>query len=213
MTRLAFDHVVLAVPDVAAGRERFADTTGCRPIDGGPHDALGTRNAIVAFEGGRYLELIGPDPDTRTDRNFGGRLERLSSDRLLGWAIRTNDLMAIVEAARPHGLDPTRVLTVHRDRPDGTRLEWSMVGLRGSGGAWPFFLDWRDAPHPTVDAPVVGSIAGFEAYLPCDDVDALPFARTDGAVLLAGPARLVLAFESARGVVEWSEADPGGLFG
>ncbi len=175
--------------------------------------ALGTRNAIVAFEGAGYLELIGPDPDNRTDDNFGGHLALLASDRLLGWAIRTRDLASLVDSARQHGLDPTDIMAVHRRRPDGTRLDWEMVGLRGVGGAWPFFIDWHDAPHPSVDAPAVGRVRSFDARLPVDDVQRLSFARTKGARFSEGPPRLSVVFESRRGQIEWTQADPRGLFG
>ena len=213
MTRFALDHVVLAVPDLALGCARFADTTGCRPIEGGPHSALGTRNALVAFDGERYLELIGPDPGTCSETNLGGRLAEQVEDRLLAWAIRTDDLEPLRAEALRQGLEPTTVLSVERIRPDGARLTWRMVGLAGRGGAWPFFIDWGDAPHPSVDAPRVGALLDCEARLPVEDARALPFARTEGARLVEGAPGLRVAFESPRGEVVWSIDDPLGFFG
>lgn len=213
MTRLALDHVVLAVPDLALGCARFADTTGCRPIDGGPHGTLGTRNALVAFDGERYLELIGPDPDTRGETNLGGRLAEQVGDQLLAWAIRADDLEPLRAEALRQDLAPSTLLSVERMRPDGARLAWQMVGLVGRGGAWPFFIDWRGAPHPSADAPRVGALLDFEARLPVEDTGALLFARTSGARLVEGPPGLRVAFESPRGEVAWSVDDPLGFFG
>ena len=43
------DHLVIAAPDLADAKTAFADATGCMPVDGGAHNGLGTRNALVSF--------------------------------------------------------------------------------------------------------------------------------------------------------------------
>jgi len=57
------DHIVLAAPDLDEAKRSFNDQTGVMPMDGGPHENLGTRNALVSFGDGVYLEIIAPDPE------------------------------------------------------------------------------------------------------------------------------------------------------
>ena len=63
----ALDHIVFATSNLALATEAFADLTGCLPIPGGPHPVMGTRNALVSFGDGVYLEIIGPDPERKVD--------------------------------------------------------------------------------------------------------------------------------------------------
>ena len=55
------DHVILAVPDLAAGAAEFARTTGVEPIAGGVHPGLGTANMLVALSPVTYLEIAPAD--------------------------------------------------------------------------------------------------------------------------------------------------------
>ena len=213
MHGLELDHIVRAVPDLNLACERFADETGVRPAEGGPHPGMGTRNALAALDGGTYVEWIGPDPALDTPAPMGARLAALGEPVLLHWAARTRDMSGLGEALGAAGLDPTPPLETRRERPDGVVLVWDLMGLPGRGGAWPFFIDWRDAPHPSVDAPQLGPLERCVATLDCDGLAALPFAATTGIELEAGPPRLHAVFQAGRSVVEWTTSGPMGFFG
>lgn len=61
MTDAHLDHLVCALPDLAAGVAEFAERTGVTPVAGGSHPG-GTANYLVGFGPATHLEIIGPDP-------------------------------------------------------------------------------------------------------------------------------------------------------
>ena len=91
VTAPAFDHVVIAAPDLEMAKREFEARTGVAPVDGGPHVGLGTCNALVSFaaegQGQNYLEIIAPDPDQDLNGTFGGRLAKLAEPELLEGSI------------------------------------------------------------------------------------------------------------------------------
>jgi len=211
--RLDVDHFVLAGPDLSRSREAFADRTGVVPAPGGLHEGMGTRNALASLGDGLYLELIVSDPETATEGNLGGRLSALDEPTLFAWALRTDDLATVAHALVREGRSPSPIFQATRDQPGGPRLVWNLMGLTGLGGAWPFFIDWRDCAHPSRSAPSVGCLAAFEATIPVSDLGRLPFSGAKGIRLAEGPAALSLTIETPRGTVSWSEPDPRGFYG
>ena len=101
---------------------------------------------------------------------------------------------------------------IDRTLPDGTKLTWELLWLHKMSGTWPFFIDWLDAPHPSVDSPKVGALLAFTVDLPVDDSNRLPFETPARVELRTGAPRMSLAFESIRGPIEWSADDPKGFF-
>jgi hypothetical protein len=146
------DHLVLGAPDLAEAVAQFTARTGVAPARGGSHAGLGTANYLVDLGGGGYLEIIGPDldqPAPAQPRPFG--IDELDAPRLVTWAVRTDDLDALVAEAREAGYDPGAPLAMSRRAPDGTLLEWRLTPpLFGYGdGLVPFVIDWGGTPHPT----------------------------------------------------------------
>jgi hypothetical protein len=146
------DHLVLAAPDLATAVQAFAERTGVQPAPGGSHVGLGTANQLVDLGGGGYLEIIGPDPDQPAPaqpRPF--RIDELDAPRLTTWAVRTDDLDALLADARAGGYDPGDALAMSRRTPDGALLEWRLTPPRFDygDGLVPFLIDWDTTPHPT----------------------------------------------------------------
>lgn len=101
------DHLIYGVPVLADGVNQFESCFGVRAQPGGKHQGLGTHNALLGLGQSTYLEIIAPDPDQPVPampRPFG--LDSLAGPRLVGWAIRCDDIDARVARARAQGYDP-----------------------------------------------------------------------------------------------------------
>jgi catechol 2,3-dioxygenase-like lactoylglutathione lyase family enzyme len=208
------DHIVLAAPDLEKAKEAFHAQTGVTPVDGGPHAGGGTRNALASFGNGAYLEIIAPDPAQPLAGTRGERFARMPESQLLHWAIRVEDLNSVADRAIAAGLSPTPVTPMTRDQPDGTRLEWELMGISGHehGGCVPFFIDWLKSPHPSDAAPYVGGLDTLRIELP-EKSPSFRFleSRPQGATLVEGMAKVTIAFESPRGQITWTARNPDGF--
>jgi len=198
------DHVVIAAPDLDSAKQRFLKTTGLMPVDGGKHVGLGTRNALVSFGEGKYLEIVAPDPEQDLSDGFGAVLASLDNEQLLHWAVSSDSLEALSEGAARLGFNPGAVRSVSRAQPNGTLLEWKLMGLSGHdlGGIVPFYIDWLECPHPADNSPIVGAVELFEITVPATTLlhDWLSPAP-DGVRLSIGPPRVRLHFQSPKGMV------------
>jgi hypothetical protein len=149
------DHVVLAVPDLAAASTRFAALSGIVPLPGGRHLGLGTANRLVGLGAGRYLEIVGPDPaspNPQRPRPFG--IDGLTQPHLVTWARATGEIDNAVARARHAGYDPGAPRAMSRRTPDGALLSWRLT-LAADGmdtGVVPFLIEWGNTPHPSAQA-------------------------------------------------------------
>lgn len=164
----SLDHLVYAAPDLDEAARHVETLTGVRPVEGGRHPGLGTRNRLLGLGGRRYLEVIGPDPDQPAPdrpRPFG--LDELTGPRLVTWAIRVGDIEDRVGRARARGYDPGDAERMSRRTADGELLRWRLTSIRD--GPVPFLIDWGTTVHPgDRDLPVV-SLASFTAAHPEPD--------------------------------------------
>jgi hypothetical protein len=152
------DHLVLAGTDLAALVTDVAEQFGSSPVPGGPHPGRGTRNELVGLGAGRYLELIGPDPDQPPPagpRQFG--IDAITEPTLVAWCARpTRPLADIVAEASVAGFDLGPLASMSRQRPDGVLLQWQLTFPQlatADEGTVPFLIDWGDSPHPTTTLP------------------------------------------------------------
>lgn len=167
------DHLVYAVPDLAASVDWFEGATGVRPAIGGSHDAMGTHNALVSL-GECYLELIAPDPDQPDPPTSGlprpfGLDEVLAADgpALVGFAVRPDDDETIDEVAdrmADAGHDPGEVVGMSRSTPDGVLLAWRLT--LPTDRTIPFVIDWGETPRPNSTQPGGLELADFVVVHP-----------------------------------------------
>lgn len=204
------DHLVLGVPDFAAGLEHVARLTGVTPTAGGAHPGQGTRNAVLRLGPKRYLEVLGPDPE-QTPAHHGLRfdLDKLKAPSLVAWCLRVGDLEEHVERARQLGMAPTGVVPLSRQTPAGEVLRWRVAGLglgsrgRGLGGTVPFLIDWGDTSHPADGTPDAVSLREFSLRHPDPDRvhRLLSSLGIRVSVLPADAPGLVATLETPRGTV------------
>ena len=90
---MEIDHVLIAVTDLAVASRELEEHHGLASIEGGRHPGWGTANRIVPL-GDTYLELAAVvDKNVAVQTAFGRWVAGEDSQpRLLGWAVRTDDL-------------------------------------------------------------------------------------------------------------------------
>jgi hypothetical protein len=166
VTRL--DHILWAAPDLSEGEKIIADLTGVAPARGGSHPGLGTRNSLMGLDLGSYLEIISPDPAQDLKGNRGGRIAALPRAGVMTFAIATDEIESLAAAAQREGLTVQGPVAMHRARPDGVRLDWTILYLEDSrfGEAIPFVIDWGASPHPSESVPAGCQLREFVVLHP-----------------------------------------------
>ena len=118
---LALDHVVIVVRDLDRTVADY-EAAGFTVVPGGRHPGRNTRNALVVFEDGAYLELIAyhaPSPEERWWRVLDAH-----GEGLVDFALLPKDIDAAVAAARARGLTGLAERPGRRSRPDGVEIAW-----------------------------------------------------------------------------------------
>lgn len=153
-----FDHLLVAVPLLDEGIARVAAKLGVSPEPGGRHARWGTCNALLGLGGRRYLELIAPDPGADEacramgESTFG--FSRITAPRVAGWCAAATDLDGRRRESLAAGVDLGEAFSGGRERPDGSMVRWRITPPLFLGdGLIPFFIDWGDTRHPSIDAP------------------------------------------------------------
>lgn len=130
------DHIVIAVPDLAAASERYA-ALGFTVVAGGRHP-VGTHNALIAFADGAYIELIA-FYEKNPQHKWWEPLQR--GGGLVDFCMQTDDLMADTRAFRAAGVAIDDPSPLSRVRPDGYQLKWVLSIPRGAHrGIAPFLI-------------------------------------------------------------------------
>jgi hypothetical protein len=177
----AVDHVILAIDSLERGVALLREATGLTATYGGAHPGNGTQNALLSVGGGRYLELLAPNPADSAAAAAPGAAERartFAAHRRLtpvGWAVRVGDADSARAAYVARGLPAGPVRPGSRARPNGTTLAWRTVAPWGPLAAahpraLPFAIEWgRATPHPAADAPGGCTLASFAVVSPAAD--------------------------------------------
>lgn len=200
---LALDHVVIVVRDLDAVAAAYR-AAGFTVAPGGRHPGRNTRNALVVFADGAYLELIAyeaPSPDERW-----WRVLEAHGEGLVDFALLPRDISGLVAAARARGLAGLADRPGSRARPDGVRIEWQSA--RPASSDLPFLCAdrtpraWR-VPEGEVRVHSSGALGIAEVRVAVRDL-AATLARyraylgeeriADGTVRLAG-ARITFSEE------------------
>ena len=154
------DHLVFAVPNLAAAIEAFHDRLGVRAILGGQHPNRGTHNALISLTEGAYFELIAPDPTNKSvppPRWMG--VDVLTKPQLTRWAVKSNALEHDVETLRPLRPELAEVQGGERQTPEGKQLAWQLTVPQAAPEVEliPFFIDWsKSEQHPADALPDMG---------------------------------------------------------
>jgi len=137
------DHVVYAVgpAGLLAEAERFENALGVKSRDGGIHPRFGTRMRLIPLTDRRYIEIVEVLDHPAADKAPYGQAVRARMELgggWLGWVISVADL-APYEARLER-----QAVTGTRHFPDGRRLEWRQIGVKGliADPQLPYFVSW-----------------------------------------------------------------------
>lgn len=175
MTKL--DHLMYAVPDLELGMQQIHELTGIEPVMGGSHPGVGTRNALLSFSADQYLEIIAPDPEQNLAGTTGELLARNPNSGLRAWAVASDDLAAVRDAAATQNVAARDIINMARTTPDGVALAWQLLFLNEPH--WPFFIDWQNSPHPALTAPQGCQLSNFVVTTPDPQQYAALLAKLD----------------------------------
>ena len=152
MDPMLLDHLSYAAgPEGArSAAAELGRLLGSEFVDGGFHPRFGTRNFTLALSAGRYVEVVEVLDHPAADKAVFGQVVRARSAEgggWLGWVVAVEDM---AEAEMRIG---RQAIEGHRHLPDGTRLEWLQLGVRGlqCDPQLPFFVQWLSDPavHPS----------------------------------------------------------------
>ncbi len=151
-----FDHFLWGVPDLDKGIALFTERTGVQPAIGGRHPGIGTRNALASLGPGIYFEIIAPDPAQPLAETLGGDIAVLPHPTLMTMALRAPDLSTVAAIYDAHNI-PVDQSDEGRETPEGKMLSWSLCEpqhqIRPMDPRWPFYIDWKNTPHPSGTTP------------------------------------------------------------
>ncbi|MBV0913923.1 VOC family protein [Anianabacter salinae] len=139
------DHIAISATTLAEGVSQVEDALGVALGPGGRHPVMGTHNRLLGM-GPTYLEIIAIDPDAPgPDHPRWFDLDRFTgTPRLTNWIVRTDDLVASLDAL---DVDAGAPLAVTRGD-----LRWLMAvpqdGRLPFDAAFPALIEWQ-GPHPT----------------------------------------------------------------
>ena len=143
---MQLDHVLVAVPDLAAGVRGIEERFGLTSVEGGRHPGWGTANRIVPL-GPAYLELVAVvDAGEAATTTFGRWLASVQPPGgPFGWAVRTQELDQVADRLGLQVRDGSRATA------DGRLLRWRTAGLEQAAADpfLPFFIEWvQGTPLP-----------------------------------------------------------------
>lgn len=202
---VTLDHVLWAVPDRDAGMVLFENLTGVAPVIGGEHPGFGTRNALSSLSHNTYLEILAPDPAQDLEGTWGADVAALLRPQMYSFCLACDDLAAVAEKAAEAGVQAGEPIAMSRKTPQGQLLEWRIMRLHDDRwpGRLPFFIDWKDTPHPGKTTPGGATLRDFYVL----DPEPAPLRHLfvaigcDVPVLRGADFGLVATYDTPRGPV------------
>ena len=200
------DHVIWAVRDLKKGIDYIEEKTGVRAVIGGVHPGRGTRNALISLGKYSYLEIISTDPEQPNVRDqFADLIRNLNKPRIIGWAARTQDIVATERSINSSKIEMIGPVLGSRKKPNGAMLSWKTINLIGHDNTIvPFIIEWgRKSIHPSKDSPKGASLLKLQLGHPSPS-EINPYLEAMGLSIRAVKKRkpkITATIQSSRGKV------------
>lgn len=161
---LRLDHVTIGGSSLDRLRAEFA-SVGLAPDYGGVHSNGVTQMALLGFDDGSYIELIST---VESGAKAPWWPDHIAGDAgPCGWCARAPDIDTECVRLRSRGVPVRGPLPYHRDRADGTRVEWKLAFPDDGppGTVLPFLIEdvtprnLRVSPSPTVSGTELTGVA------------------------------------------------------
>lgn len=143
--------------------ERLQDALGSSFKDGGFHPRFGTRNHILPMLHDKYIEVVEVLEHPAAEKAPFGQAVRARSEMgggWLAWVIEVDDITVLEQRLGRSSAIGTRQF------PDGRRLDWRQIGVRGllNDPQLPYFIQWDSDPdvRPSALAPADVEILEIE---------------------------------------------------
>jgi hypothetical protein len=137
---LGLDHLVILVENLAAAVAGY-EAAGFRVTPGGEHADGLTRNALVPFADGTYLELVEfVDPSDPRDNVWGWRAF-LPRGGLVDHCALSDDLSADARRLRNAGMEIDGPDEGGRRLPGGEEIRWKSARVHQKGRVLPFLIE------------------------------------------------------------------------
>ena len=138
LTRL--DHLVILVRDLELASADYR-RLGFAVMPGGEHSDGLTRNVLVPFEDGTYLELVSfLDPEDPTDNAWGWR-GFYPQEGPIDYCAASDDLDGDLGRLESLGFEVDGPDDGGRRLPDGTQIRWRVARIRQEGRILPFLIE------------------------------------------------------------------------
>lgn len=135
------DHLVVLVGDLARATRDY-EALGLSVTPGGEHADGLTRNALVPFDDGSYLELVAfVDPEDGRDNVWGWRRFLSSGGGLIDYCAASDSLETDARRLRAAGFGVEGPTDGGRRLPDGTSIRWRVARVRQDGRLLPFLIE------------------------------------------------------------------------
>ena len=138
---VGLDHLVILVEELeeaVAGYEEL----GFRVTPGGEHADGLTRNALVPFADGTYLELVAfIDPAGGRDNVWGWRPFLETGGGLVDYCVASGDLIADTRRLEEAGFGVEGPDEGGRRLPGGEEIRWKIARVRQEGRVLPFLIE------------------------------------------------------------------------
>jgi len=151
------DHIVYTVVDLDVAIADFEKKLGVRPIFGGYHKTFGTKNALINFDNGMYLELLAADKtntDVKPPRWMG--VDLLTKNQITRWALKSGDLEKDSAPLKKYNHEMGSIQCGSRNTAGGALLQWELIMPLPAPEVEivPFMVDWsKSETHPHNELP------------------------------------------------------------